>query len=44
VLAVTADRQLVALGHSNPDLNANGRDRQELFKGENAVRRERDPI
>lgn len=32
VSAVTADRQLVALGHSNPDLNANGRDHQELFR------------
>ena len=32
VLAVTADRHLVALGHSNPDLNANGRNRQELFQ------------
>jgi hypothetical protein len=32
VLAVTADRHLVALGHSNPDVNANGRDRQELFQ------------
>lgn len=33
MLAATADRQLVALGHSNPDLNANGRDRRELFRG-----------
>ncbi|KAK4019656.1 hypothetical protein OUZ56_001669 [Daphnia magna] len=29
---MTADGQLVALGHSDPDLNANGRDHQELFR------------
>lgn len=38
VLAVTADRQLVALGHSNPDLNANGRDRRELFRAAGLAR------
>lgn len=32
VSPMTADGQLVALGHSDPDLNANGRDHQELFR------------